>query len=335
MEDPAEERLAKARKICELWFLLEAGARRSGALGDESRKASLVEKLLSLCLPEVCQALYGDPVGQVFCGLRLVVDTELRPIRIIGNLSILRDSMRSAFRSYSEQRPEHISEHVKISISNTLADERDKHIARLRKLPPEDVAATVLEMVKCDARYAATVILDHLTFRQLCLVLELLRIHLRGKVAGVWLGSEHEPKDGLLWLVWYAGRLCAVEPNVQQILTEDAKADHAFLLIREGPGAQLTSKDGSPLDLAGPMWVKQVEKLARTSGTPEQGTISAIARSQSVDRYVVRRWKKEGTDLPEPYLDGDQVGISFTVDDVLRSYEIAKGKKRGRKPKRT
>lgn len=313
---------------------LKAQSLRSGAVEDERREAAVIGRFLGLCLPEACRTLDEDPVGMVFCDLRLI-DAAPTVRRIEGDLSVLIDGVRIALDTYCQRRPEHLSEHIVASVSRALAERRDRRIARLNKLRPEEVVTKVLGLVERNARYHAAMLLDHLTFGQLVRVLDILKTELRGKVSILRLGRDHEPQDGVLWLAWYAGRLCALEPGVREKLTEGALADHTFVLIREEGAPQRTDRRGDPLNLAGPMWVKHVNKLARISGRPEEGSISAVARSHNVSRDIVRRWKQKGVDLPEPFVDGNRVGIDFTVDDALHALEIVEGQKRGPQPKRS
>ena len=314
------KRDAQARK---LWLLL--GDLRKGRFNEDwtsgdiaLREEKIAEKLADLYFPVMCQVLQEND-GCVF-------QPAARPLF----LNSIYRAFETASKSQDRVTPMH--EYVKASAAEVFEEIKAEQKKWMQQREPSAILRLVLAQ---PSRTKAAFLLDLLTFRQLCRVLELLKAGLRGKIAGLRLGSKHEPKDGLLWLIWYVGRLCAIEPAVRRLLTEDARADHTFLLIGEQLGSRQTNQDGNPLNLADPMWAKHVEKLARTSGRPEEGSISAIARSQGVDRYVVRRWKKEGIDLPEPYLEGVQVGINFTIDDILRSYEIAKGKKRGRKPKRS
>jgi hypothetical protein len=158
----------------------------------------------------------------------------------------------------------------------------------------------------------------------------------RGAV--VRLRLEQEPEDALLWLIWYLGRLHALEPAAKWAFTREGRPPQTFLLIdpSDESSPQPQNKRGEPINLAGPALVKVYDVL---TGLPNN-QIQASARSNSklglsfgVDRAVIKRWREhpEWEELEvDVVLDGEG-GVYFTVDfeNHLRSVRIVSGKKRG------
>ena len=217
---------------------------------------------------------------------------------------------------------------------------REKTIATreawLRGLKPEEV----LDMVLRWDRSGAASMLDRLSFRQRNdLVKSILRLLAQqGVVVSMDLSSE--PKNYLLWLMWYAYRLHMEEPAAKRLVENSETPTGLIIDLNDKLGPQPKNKRDEPINLAGPILVKMFDVL---TGLPNNQipaparTNTRLGRTFGVDPDVIARWKchPEWAELRvdvEP--DGKRgVRTTFDLDALLRSARIVMGQQRGPKAK--
>ena len=113
-----------------------------------------------------------------------------------------------------ERRPPNLPKYVRACAAEVARETRAAQEAWLRGLKPEQVLDVVLRW----DRPGAASMLDRLSFRQRNdLVKSIIRLlGQRGMVVSMDLDSE--PKNYLLWLMWYAFRLHMEEPAAKRLV---------------------------------------------------------------------------------------------------------------------
>lgn len=336
MRNLAEDKHTRGESLCQLWRQLKAETPRSGAYSDEKREDHVIAAFAEEYAQEIIEAVAGDPVGRVFCGLWIVIDGKQARVRVDGDLTAILEGVRRVLDSYAENRKKPAGEQAKAYVSETLTEFREQRIARVRELTPAELLSAVLKV----PRPNAAVILEHLTSEQQRDLLWLLQKRAGGKrliFSPGDLSLEHEPDDGERWLMWYIARLIVTAPEVMGCFSDDSPRP-TIVVLGEGGRPNLTDTAGQPLNLAGPQLAHLFMTLANESNKyghqiKDPESVSRIARSLDVSRARVNRWLKEDPPI-ELAPDGKGgVNIRSTLGDMLRSIEIAKGRKRGPRPK--
>ena len=335
MRNLAVDKRVRGEGLCELWRLLKAEAPRSGANSDEEREDHVIAAFAEEYAQEIIEAVGGDPVGRMFCGLRIVVNAKHERVRIEGDLTVVLEGVRRVLDSCAKNCKRLTDEQVKACVSATLAEFREKQIARVRERTPAELLPLVLNA----ARPMAAVILRHLTFEQRRDLLWLLQERAGGKriiFSPDDLTAEHEPDDRERWLIWYIVRLIVTDPRVKGRISDDSRR-LTIVVLGEGKQPNLTDTGGRSLNLAGPQLAHLFMTLAKESNKyghqiKDPESVSRVARSLGVSRAPVKRWLKEDAPL-ELASDGKGgVNVRFTLTDMMRSIEITRGRKRGPKP---
>ena len=317
---PEDDRLAQAM---ERWRRYD---RLSSKQPDKADKA--LHDLAVFCAPEIAEAFNGFKKG----GNIWVSDVEA----FIRELAVI--AARRAAQTLRDKPGRNLLHYVKRCVGDVLREREAEQRNRLRQLTAEQALGIATRLPRDQAAF----VLDRLSQRQRHALIELVHRHKGGEGRReISLNPRHEPKDALLWLVWYAARRNAEHPLIERASTRENRPPQTFVLIDPGGkiGTQRKNKRGEPIDLAGPMHAKTFAMLGRElseRGYPIKDPLGKprIAKSLGVSRDIVRRYLKRADELPDPFPDGGGVTIKFTLGDLLRSAQIAKGYERGPKPGR-
>jgi hypothetical protein len=291
---------------------------RSGEKYDDA-----VRELIELCAEEIAEGLTEG-------GGALTLSTAQHIVGITRQLAYA--SAGKVVGTARESRPTDLPQYVRTCAAEVARETRAAQEAWLRGLKPEQVLDVLLRW----DRPGAASMLDRLSFDQRNELVKLILQHLDRQGIAVSLVLNNEPKNYLLWLMWYAFRLHLEEPAAKRLI-EDRETPTGLLIDLSGElGPQPKNKRGEPINLAGPILVKMFEVL---TGLPNN-RIPAPARSNtklgitfSVDPDVIARWKKH-PEWDELHVDTKPDGkggvhYSFDLDTLLRSARIVMGKKRG------
>jgi hypothetical protein len=246
-------------------------------------------------------------------------------------------SAERAVTTAQDKRPDHLPKYVQDCAEAVARETTAGQEAWLKGLTPDQI----LNIATMLPRRQAALVLDRLSLPQLDALMELVHRRRGEKRTEFRLTLEHEPKDALLWLAWYAARLIFKDQFLERPDTRKNRPPVTFLLINSGGriGVPRKNKRGEPIDLAGPLHAKFFQRLGRELSKhghdiKDPLSVSRIARSLGVDRDVVNRYLKRADELPDPIPDGEGgVYMPLTPHDLLRSAEIATPNKPGPSPK--
>lgn len=290
----------------------------------EKGREETLRELAALCAAEISHGLRDG-------GGVLAWNTQEDTVGAIRYVAF--SGVQRALATAADKRPPDFPKYVQDCIAEVVRETRADQEKRLQQLEPQQVYDIVSQL----SRFGAASVLDLLSFEQRNGFIALIQQRLGEGAFKVSLALE--PKDDLLWLLWYAFRLHAMEPTVRQLLGDDKETPTILAIDLSGElGPQPRNKRGEPINLAGPALVKVYDVL---TGLPTNN-IPAPARSDvklglsfGVDRSVIKRWREhpEWDDLKVDIQPNDKGGVSFALDveNQLRSARIVIGRKRGPK----
>jgi hypothetical protein len=313
------ERLERLQKYLELWQQLLARPPRSGKVSDEEREQKLIDKMIPIAAPEISGAFHEDFTARVFCDLFSIDDAAAGEEQV---LAVIPKGLKYAGRTFAENCDKPVGEHIKSCIAAELASLRDKRIVETQKKSPEELLSVVLGW----PRLNAAVLLEHLTFEQRSGLLELLFAH----TELMEIRLEDEPEDELLWRLWYTAVLQVIDPAVRDLLEGIERP--IIVLLGEEWGKPIPAEKNP----AGPLHAKYFHLLHRElskdgNAVKDPTSVSRVARLTGVkSRSTIDRYLASGAEVALTK-DGRDVHVRFTPDDILRSIEAVRGKKRGPK----
>jgi hypothetical protein len=326
-----DDRLQRLQELLVMWQRLQdEHPLRDGAITDERRKEGLIDAIIDASAPEIVEAVVEDRVARVFCGLRYVVHhfpagNATDRISIEGDLTAVREGIRTAGDKFGENRNKPVSEHVKDSIAAELARLTERQIVATQKKRPEELLSKVLDW----CRHDVAVLLEYLTFEQRDGLLELLFARADRSLV-VWLRDE--PEDELLWRIWYTAVIQAYDWKLSKVLQEDTRP--IFVPV----GGLRRNPPPKGINPAGPMharFYQQLVKELRQAGHDIQDpdSKSRIARLTGLDRRAISRYLDSDVQVGIAPDEKGRVRVQFRLKDLQRSAEVSRGKKRGRKTK--
>ena len=310
-----KKRLERLQKHLELWPLLLAGAPRSGEVSDEEREQKLIDRLIPIAAPEISGAFHEDFTARVFCDLFSIDDAAAGEEQV---LAVIPKGLNHAGRTFAENCDKPVGEHIKSCIAAELASLSDKRIVETQNKSPEELLSVVLDW----PRLNAAVLLEHLTFEQRSGLLELLFAH----TELMEIRLEDEPEDELLWRLWYTAVLQVIDPAVRDLLEGIERP--MIVLLGEAWGKPLPAEKNP----AGPLHAMYFHQLSKDGNAVKDPTsVSRVARLTGVkSRSTIDRYLASGAEVALT-TDGRAVHVRFTPEDILRSIEAVRGKKRGPK----
>jgi hypothetical protein len=283
-----------------------------------------MSNLTELCEPEIVEAVQENFIGCVLCAVGFVVeDNEVIGVSypdIIASAGIRRAV--DTITKVGGNRTLH--EHVKACAAEVFAECQAKAREEWRKLAPEEILPHIIRW----SRLSAAVLLGHLTFEQRNGLLDLLFARTERK--SLYMGLGDEPEDELLWRIWYTGALQALHPATR------SEEDNRPVIILLGEGWGKPPPKG--VNSAGPMhasFFQQLVKDLRKSGhvIRDPDSVARIARLTGKSRSTMDYYLASGVQVEVSLDDKGNVRAQFTTKDVWDSVQIARRRKRGRKPK--
>jgi hypothetical protein len=279
--------------------------------------------LTELCEPEIVEAVQENFIGCVLCAVGYVVeDDEVVGISypdIIASAGVRRAV--DTITKVGGNRTLH--EHVKACTAEVFAERQAKAREEWRKLAPEEI----LPHITGWSRSSAAVLLGHLTFEQRNGLLDLLFARTEKKSLYMWLGDE--PEDELLWRMWYTGALQALHSA-----TKSEEDNSPVIILLEGWG----KPPPKGVNSAGPMharFFQQLVKERRKSGhvIRDPDSVARIARLTGKSRSTIDYYLASGVQVEVSLDDKGDVRAQFRTKDIWDSVQIARRRKRGRKPR--
>jgi hypothetical protein len=314
-----KDRLEWLQKLLELWQQLLAGDPRSGEVSDEEREQKLIDRMIPIAAPEISGAFHEDFTARVFCDLFSIDDAAAGEGQV---LAVIPKGLKHAGHTFAESRDKPVGEHIKSCIAAELASLRDKRIVEAQNRSTEELLSVVLDR----PRLNAAVLLEHLTFEQRSGLLELLFAH----TELMEIRLEDEPEDELLWRLWYTAVLQVIDPAVRELLGGIERP--IIVLLGEAWGKPLPAEKNP----AGPLQAKYFHQLRRELSkdgyaVKDPTSVSRIAQLTGVkSRSTIDRYLASGVEVTLT-TDGRDVHVRFTPEDIQRSIEAVRGKKRGPK----
>ena len=285
---------------------------------------TVMSNLTELCEPEIVEAVQENFIGCVLCAVGFVVeDDEVVGVSypdIIASAGIRRAV--DTITKVGGNRTLH--EHVKACAAEVFAECQAEAREEWRKLAPEEILPHIIRW----SRLSAAVLLGHLTFEQRNGLLDLLFARTERKSLYMWLGDE--PEDELLWRIWYTGALQALHSA-----TRSEEENHPIIiLLGEGWGKHPPKGVNS----AGPMqarFFQQLFKDLRKSGhvIRDPDSVARIARLTGRSRSTINYYLASGVQVEVSVDDKGDVRARFRTKDIWDSVQIARRRKRGRKPR--
>jgi hypothetical protein len=321
----SEEREKQISAVWRYWKRLEDGEADNdlSPLEIEHLKAKALAKLMDLCEPEIVGALLENFVGCVLCAVGFVVeDGEVVGISypdIIASAGIRRAV--DTITKVGGNRTLH--EHVKACTAEVFAECQADAREEWRKLAPEEI----LPHITMWSRPSAAVLLGHLTFEQRNGLLDLLFARTERKSLYMWLSDE--PEDELLWRMRYTGALQALHSA-----TRSEEDNSPVIILLEGWG----NPPPKGVNSAGPMHarffqqlVKDLRKGGHVIRDPE--SVARIARLTGKSRSTIDYYLASGVQVEVSLDDNGNARAQFRTKDIWDSVQIARRRKRGRKPR--
>jgi hypothetical protein len=285
-----------------------------------------MSNLTELCKPEIVEAVQENFIGCVLCAVGFVVeDDEVVGVSypdIIASAGIRRAG--DTITKVGGNRTLH--EHVKACAAEVFAECQAEAREEWRKLAPEEILPHIVRW----SRLSAAVLLRHLTFEQRNGLLDLLFARTERK--SLYMGLGDKPEDELLWRIWYTVNLQAVHPATR------SEEDNRPVIILLGEGWGKPPPKG--VNSAGPMqarFFQQLVKELRKSGhvIRDPDSVARIARLTGKSRSTMDYYLASSVQVEVSLDDKGNVRAQFTTKDVWDSVQIARRRKRGRKPKGT
>jgi hypothetical protein len=285
---------------------------------------TVMSNLTELCEPEIVEAVQENFIGCVLCAVGCVVeDDEVVGISypdIIASAGVRRAV--DIITKVGGNRTLH--EHVKACTAEVFAERQAEAREQWRKLAPEEILPHITRW----SRPSAAVLLGHLTFEQRNGLLALLFARTEKKSLYMWLGDE--PEDELLWRMWYTGALQALH------LATRSEKDNRPVIILLGEGWGKPPPKG--VNSARPMhatFFRQLVKERRKSGhvIRDPDSVARIARLTDKSRSTIDYYLASGVQVEVSLDDKGNVRAQFRTKDIWDSVQIARRRKRGRKPK--
>jgi hypothetical protein len=292
----------------------------------DRRYDDAVRELIELCADDIAEGLREG-------GGALALNTPQHTAGIIRELFYT--SALRVINTAQIRRPANLPGYARACAAEVARQKRAAQEARLRELKAEEILTVALDL----GRPGAASVLDRISFNQRNVLVELILRRLDHKGMVMSLDLDHEPKDYLLWLVWYIFNLHVETAAAQGLLNAGKKIPTELIIDLGGElGPQPKNKDGQPINLAGPVLVKAFDVL---TGLPNN-RIPAPARSNArlgrtfgVDPDVIARWKRhpEWEELHVDIKPNGKGGVDITCDSEarIRSARIVMGLKRGPK----
>jgi hypothetical protein len=319
-----EERIRQLfRKV---WLPLREDYKRGRISEAEFKRheETVMSNLTELCEPEIVEAVQENFIGCVLCAVGFVVeDDEVIGVSypdIIASAGIRRAV--DTITKVGGNRTLH--EHVKACAAEVFAECQAEAREEWRKLAPEEILPHIIRW----SRLSAAVLLGHLTFEQRNGLLDLLFARTERK--SLYMGPGDEPEDELLWRVWYTGALQALHPATR------SEEDNRPVIILLGEGWGKPPPKG--VNSAGPMqarFFQQLVKDLRKSGhvIRDPDSVARIARLTGKSRSTIDYYLASGAQVEVSLDDKGTVRAQFSTKDIWDSVQIARRRKRGRKPK--
>lgn len=288
--------------------------------GVEGREKTLQE-FAKFCAEEISAGLWAG-------GGILVWNTQEDTERVIRYVALT--GVRKALETTVSTHPPDLPRHVQVCVEAVVKETRAARETKLKELTSQQV----YDLVQKLSRLGAASILHRLSFGQR----QDFIAFIQRQVVDTYrlsLACEDEPEDYALWLLWYVGRLHAMDPTVRQLL--DKEVPTVLTLDLNGElGPQPRNKKGEPINLAGPVLVKVFGVLTGlpTNDIPAPASSDTkLGLSFGVSRDVIKRWRThpEWGDLKADITLDGKGGVRFSVDEenLQRSARIAIGHKRG------
>jgi hypothetical protein len=301
-------------------------------------KETVVSALMKCCADEIVIALAADPVGCVFCNLRIInVDYEHGEVGLVGELRVVREGVSRAIHAWADAwrntRQADIAALVRIGVANELAERRDERIEGLRGRKPEELLPGLWALVHRNPRIAA-VLLDHLTTDQRSDLKVLLHDQISNKPV-IYLRMDREPEEVHRWVYWYL-----YHSQMAQSENKRAMGGIPMYVLAIRRGAVPTNKAKEIVFPLAPMYAHVYKALG-----PElkkwgyrikhPNGVNRIAKSLGVSHATVKAWLEK--DVPVKIQRNGKGGVDFqfTLDAIVHCIEVVAGKKRGRKPKQS
>jgi hypothetical protein len=280
--------------------------------------------LTKLCEPEIVEAVQENFIGCVLCAVGFVVeDDEVVGVSypdIIASTGVRRalDTITKVGGNRS------LHEHVKACAAEVFAECQAEAREGWRKLAPEEILPHIIRW----SRPSAAVLLGHLTFEQRNGLLTLLFARTERKSLYMWLGDE--PEDELLWRMWYTGALQALHSATR------SDKDSRPVIIPLGEGWRKPPPKG--VNSAGPMharFFQQLVKERRRGGhvIRDPDSVARVARLTGKSRSTIDYYLASGVQVEVSVDDMGNVRAQFRSKAIWDSVQIARRRKRGRKPR--
>jgi hypothetical protein len=316
-----KDRLEWLQKLLELWQQLLAGDPRSGEVSDEEREQKLIDRMIPIAAPEISGAFHEDFTARVFCDLFSIDDAATGEEQV---LAVIPKGLKHAGHTFAESRDKPVGEHIKSCIAAELASLRDRLIVEAQDKSPEELLSVVLDW----PRLNAAVLLEHLKFEQRSGLLELLFARTERKSLYMWLGDE--PEDELLWRIWYTGALQALHSATRS----DENSRPVITLLGEGWG----KPPPKGVNSAGPMHARFFQQLVKELGRSghvmrDPDSVARVARLTGKSRSTIDYYLSSGVQVEVSVDDKGNVRAQFRPKAIWDSVQIARRRKRGRKPR--
>lgn len=334
MESVPEHRHRQAAQACLLLQRLPA----EGHLQDwapkqlESREQGILNKLEELCAPEILAAILGNWMGAGLCGIYVAV-VEKPPYTVLylvrEDLAPIYGSIRRAAGSVAASGKQ-FHEHVEDCMARTVARESTEEAERLRGLKTR----FLLELLSTVTLNRARFILAFLDEDQRRDLSRQLYRELGNKPRPVRMDTEPKMpahptlKQRYGWLHWYLWRSFMHRPEVRHQLGGVSRIS----VIVDGDRMLKNRKTGKFSDPLGPIHAKVWPILARElnkHGHPIKDPESKrrFAASMGVSRSTFNRYEAENAPVKISLEGKARVKYELTMNDVLRSLEIASRKR--------